>query len=70
MSREELKVAAAGLSQEDRLWLAAYLRHLNRVNSQANAKELSAINKRIDEGRFVTLDDLKRLHAELEAEGL
>ena len=70
MSLEELKSAAASLSEEQRLWLAAYLRHLSRVNSQANAKELSALNKRIDEGHSATLDQLKQLHAALEAEGL
>lgn len=69
MSLQEIKVAAAALSEEERLWLAAYLRHLSRVNSQANAAELSALNKRIDDGHFVTLEQLKRYHAALEAEG-
>lgn len=70
MSLEELKTAAAGLPEDQRLWLAAYLRHLSRVDSEENAKQLSALNRRIDEGHYVTLDQLKQLHAKLEAEGL
>ena len=69
MSLQELKAAAALLSEDERLWLAAYLRHLSRVNSEANAKELSVLNKRIDDGHYVTLDQLKQYHAALEAEG-
>ena len=69
MSFEEIKLAAASLPEHERIWLAAYLRHLSRVDSEANAAELAALNKRIDDGHYVTLDQLKKHHARLEAEG-
>ncbi|MBA3832661.1 MAG: hypothetical protein H0X34_12375 [Chthoniobacterales bacterium] len=69
MSLQELKTAAAALSEEERLWLAAYLRHLSRVDSEANAKELRALDKRIDDGHYVTLEQLKQYHSALETEG-
>ncbi len=70
MSHQELKATVDSLSQEDRIWLAAYLMHLERRDSEANKADLSARNRRIDEGKFVTLEQVKKLHAALEAEGL
>lgn len=70
MSREELKIAVASLSEEERIWLAAYLTHLARVDSEANKADLSARNRSIDEGDFVTLEQFQKLHGVLKAEGL
>lgn len=70
MSQQELKATVDALSDEDRIWLAAYLMHVGRVDSEENKADLSERDRRIDEGKFVTLEQVKRLHAALEAEGL
>ena len=69
MSLQELKAATTALSEDECLWLAAYLRHLSRVNSEENARELTALNNRIDDGHCVALNQLKQCHVALEAEG-
>jgi hypothetical protein len=70
MSLEEIKVAAAALSDEERIWLSAYLKHLARVDLPENQADLSARDKRIDAGRYSTLEKGEKRHAALEAEGL
>ncbi|MBA2430516.1 MAG: hypothetical protein H0V56_00190 [Chthoniobacterales bacterium] len=70
MNVEELKRMATSLSEEERIWLAAYLKHLSQVDSPAHKAELSAADRRIGAGDFVTLDKVERVHAALKAEGL
>lgn len=69
MSRQELQATVDCLSEEDRIWLAGYLMHLARRDSPANLAELSRLDRRIDEGHYYTLEQLKEAHAALEAEG-
>lgn len=70
MQFNELKQAVAVISADDRLALTAYLRHLDRVDTDANREALSEANRQIDAGDFVTLEQLRRVHAILLAEGL
>ena len=70
MTLEELKREATGLSDEDRLHLRFFLKHLDRVDSAANRAELSRLNRAIDAGDCVTLEQWREMHAALEAKGL
>ena len=69
MTFEEVKQGAAELSEEDRLRLSAFLKHLARVDTDENKAELSRLNRQIDEGNYVTLEQLREISAALEAEG-
>jgi hypothetical protein len=70
MSTKELIQTANALNAEERLFLAAYLKHLSRVDDPAYREELSRLNREIDEGKKFTLAQVKRLHLALEKEGL
>lgn len=70
MSHQELKATVDSLSAEDRVWLAAYLMHLERRDSEANKAELARLNREIDEGRSYTLEQFEKVDAALNAEGL
>ena len=70
MSTSDLMRTAEGLSLEDRLFLAAYLKHLGRAEDPAYQTELTRLNAQIDAGQKLTLDQVTRLHEALEAEGL
>ncbi len=70
MTLDELKREAVELSEEDRLRLRAFLTHLDRVNTPENRAELSRLDRAIDAGEYVTLEQWRKLHAALEAEGL
>lgn len=69
MTFEEVKRNAAELSQEDRLRLSFFLKHLARVDTDENKAELSRLNRQIDDGNYVTLEQLREMNAVLEAEG-
>ena len=69
MTFEEVKREAAELSEEDRLKLSAFLKHLARVDTNENKAELSRLNRQIDEGKYVTLEQLREMSAALEVEG-
>lgn len=69
MTFEEVQRGAADLSEEDRLKLSAFLKHLARVDTDENKAELSRLNRQIDVGDYVTLEQLREMHAALEAEG-
>ena len=69
MTLDELKRGVAELSEEDRLHLSAFLKHLARVDTDENKAELSRLNRQIDEGNYVSLEQLREMHAALEAEG-
>lgn len=70
MSLDEIKVAVENISLDDRLHLAAYLKHLARVDTKENRAALSAADRRIDAGHYVTLEQLREASAALEAKGL
>ncbi len=70
MTLDEVKRGVAELSEEDRLQLSAFLKHLERVDTAANRAELSRIDREMDAGKYVTQEQWQRIHAALEAEGL
>ena len=70
MSLADLQQQAAALSAEERLRLAVFLKHLERVDSAANRAELSRLDRAIDAGDAVTLEQWRKMHAALKAEGL
>ena len=70
MSLQELKQGIEASSPEERLFLAAYLKHLFRKDDPAYQKELSRLDSQIDEGKVYTHDQVKRMHDALENEGL
>ena len=70
MSTLEIKRTAENLTAEERVYLAAYLKHLARVDTPAYQAELTRLNNEIDTGKRFTLAQVQRLHEALQAEGL
>lgn len=70
MSTKELIRTVNRLKPEQRVFLAAYLKHVSRVDDPAYRAELSRLNREIDEGRKFSLQQVKRMHKALEREGL
>jgi hypothetical protein len=70
MTVEELKSGIEQSTPEERAYLAALLKHLGRRDDPANQAELARLNQEIDNGRRFALEQVKRLHESLEAEGL
>jgi hypothetical protein len=70
MTLLEIKRNVEGASEEDRLFLEAYLRHLNREDDPGNAADLDRRMQAMDEGRKVSLATALRLHESLKSEGL
>jgi hypothetical protein len=70
MTLEELKQGIDQSTEEDRLFLAAYLKHLNRKDDPAYRRELSRLRDEMNEGKRYSLEQVKRVHDALEAEGL
>jgi hypothetical protein len=70
MSTLELKRTADGLNTEERVFLAAYLKHLERVNDPAYQAELTRLNQEIESGKKFTLAQVDHLNETLKAEGL
>ena len=62
MSAAELIEIAESLDSEERVFLAAYLRHLERADSPAYKAELTHLNQEIDDGKRFSLAQVKRLH--------
>ena len=50
--------------------LIVFLKHLERAESAANRAELSRLDRTIDAGGGVTLEQWRKLHPALESEGL
>ncbi len=70
MKLEELIRGVDEASEEDRLALAAHLKHLERVNDPENAVDLDRRMREMDAGQKVSLEDAIRIHEELKAKGL
>ena len=58
------------LTANQRVFLAAYLKHLGRKNDPAYQAQLRRLNQEIDDGRKISFEQAKRLHQELKAQGL
>jgi hypothetical protein len=69
MSVLEITRELEATSAEDRLFLLAYLKHLARRDDPAYQRHLAARAKEMDTNK-VSLDQIKRVHQALEAEGL
>jgi hypothetical protein len=69
MSVLELKREIEASSEEERLFLLAYLKHLSRRDDPAYRRHLATRAKEMDTNK-VSLDQIKRVHQALEAEGL
>ncbi len=69
MTLDEIQREAAALSEDERLRLRAFLKHLERVDSDENRAKLSRLNAEIDAGNYYTLEDLEKVDAKLSAEG-
>ena len=66
----KIKESIDRLSEADRAFAAAYLKHLARVNDPSHRAKLGERMRRMDAGRKIRLERVKRLHKELEAAGL
>ena len=69
MTLEEIQKEVVTLNEEERIRLSFFLQHIRRVDSDENKAELSRLNREIDEGDYATLEQLREMHAALEAEG-
>ena len=60
MTVEGLKRGPEQSNPEDRLYLAAYLKHLSRMDDPAYKAELTRLNQEIDDGKKFSLEQVKR----------
>lgn len=70
MSTAELKQTAESLNAAERIFLAAYLKHLSRVDDPAYQAQLTRLNDEIEGGKKLTLDQAQHLHETRKAQGL
>lgn len=70
MTVAEIKSGIEHSTPEERLYLAAFLKHFERKDDPSYQAELTRLNGEIDEGRKFSLEQVKRLHDTLKAEGL
>ena len=70
MTVEEIKNGIEQSTPEERVYLAALLKHLARKDDPAYRSELGRLNEEIDGGKKFSLEQVKRLHETLKAEGL
>ena len=69
MSRSEIKASIDRMTDEERLFAAAYLHHRGRKRNPAYRPMLSLRMERMDKDHKVILKQAKRIHSALEAEG-
>ncbi len=70
MTTEEIKANIDRMTDEERFFAAAYLQHRAQENDPAYRLLLSARMERMDAGKKVSFEQVKRIHEALEAEGL
>jgi hypothetical protein len=70
MSSVELIETANALTANQRVFLAAYLKHLGRKSDPAYQARLGRLNQEIDDGKKISFEQAKHLHQELKAQGL
>jgi hypothetical protein len=66
----EVKRLVDQMSQEERLFLSAYLHHRLRAEDPANRADLEERMRQVEAGNKLTLEQAWHLHEKLEAEGL
>ncbi len=70
MSRAELIEIVDRTTPEDRLFLHAYIEHLARAADPKESRELDRRLESMRAGNEVSLDDARKLHEALAAQGL
>ncbi len=70
MSVEEMKALVDGASEQDRIFLAAYLRIKRDGGKGSLGIALAKANERLLRGEGVSLEDAGKLHNEMEKLGL
>lgn len=70
MTLEEIQREVQALPSAERTALAAFLKHLARVDSPANLQQLDTINVQMDAGEKVTREQFLRVHSSLKAAGM
>jgi hypothetical protein len=70
MTVAEIKTGIEQSSPEERAYLSAFLKHLGRKDDPAYRSELTRLNAEIDDGKKFSMEQVKRLHETLKAEGL
>lgn len=70
MSRAELIEIVDRSSPEDRIFLHAYIEHLARIADPADGHELDRRLESMRAGNEVSLEEARKLHDSLAAQGL
>jgi hypothetical protein len=70
MTTLKIKQSIDRMSEANRIFAAAYLKHLVRANDPAHRAKLGARMRKMDDGKKISLNQVRRLHKELEAAGL
>jgi hypothetical protein len=70
MSRAELIAIVDQASPEDRLFLRAYIEHLARNSDPDNGRDLDERLEGMRAGTEISLEDARKLHDSLSAQGL
>ena len=66
MSNQQLMEVVDRSTEEERIFLRAYLDHVAEANDPAYRAEIA---RRIDHGTYYTLEEVEAMHRKLEAEG-
>ena len=66
MSNQQLMEVVDRSTEEERIFLRAYLDHVERRDDPAHREELA---RRIDHGTYFTLEEVEAMHRKLEAQG-
>ena len=69
VSIAEIKASIDRMTDEERFFAAAYLRHRAQEQDEGYRALLSERMKRLESGQKVDFDQVKRIHEALEAEG-
>lgn len=70
MTTAEIKSSIDRMSDDERFVAATYLQHLAQEHDPAYQAMLAMRMQRMEAGRKVTLDQARRIHQTLDAEGL
>ena len=70
MNATELRKTIDALSADERFFVAAYLRHLSRVDDPAYRAQLGDRMRRMNAGKRFTLEQALKIHAAMESEGV
>ena len=70
MTTLKIKQSINRMNDTDRLFAVAYLKHLARANDPTHRAKLGGRMRKMDAGKKISLDQVRRLHKELETAGL